>query len=309
MPAKLGSGHDMIKNYHRSYMQAKARFVKRMLLHRVQGQSRICPYCKSGAGVSRLTRKKLIMDILVCAKCRLIFRWPLDTVEELDTHYDAEFAEETPQVRLPAIDSLKQHMEDNFASIFGPDLNHKMNLLKAIRRSGRVLDYGCSWGYSSHLMRKNGYEVIGFEVSKPRAEYARKNLGLSVIDSVQELDALPSGSFDVIYSNNVLEHLPMIGDALATCGRLLNENGVTIHALPNFGGRARQTGQWLNWIGEDHPIAPTCDFFRLALPAAGLTRFNFASAPFDEQQIGRITDASGPAWQLDGDELLIVAQK
>jgi hypothetical protein len=106
----------MIKNYHRSYVQSKARFFKRMLFHRARGQSRVCPYCKSGDAVSRLTRKKLIMDILICAKCRLIFRWPFDTTEELDTHYDAEFAENTPQVQMPAMDKLKKHMEDDFAA-------------------------------------------------------------------------------------------------------------------------------------------------------------------------------------------------
>ena len=299
----------MIRDYYRSYTRSKFRFAKRMLLHRLRRQPRICPYCGPSSPVRRMMRKKLIMDILQCAKCHLIFRWPLDTADELDTHYETEFAEESPQVRLPELSELPTHIRDDFATMFGPDLAHKIGILKAIRPQGRVLDYGCSWGYTTYLMRKNGYEAAGFEVSKSRAEYAKKNLGLTVIDSLAALDSVPAGSFDVVFSNNVLEHLPSIGGALASCSRLLAADGIALHVLPNFSGRARRSGEWLQWIGEDHPVAPTMEFFTTALPAAGFRGFKFATTPLDEEALTAVMDRSGPSSQLDGDELLIVAQK
>jgi SAM-dependent methyltransferase len=158
-------------------------------------------------------------------------------------------------------------------------------------------------------MRKNGYETVGFEVSKSRAEYARKNLGLTVIDSVAGLDSMPDGSFDIIYSNHVLEHLQGIRDALASFARLLRGDGIAFHVLPNFSGEAWRSGEWINWIGEDHPIAPTMEFFKKALPAAGFGRFKFASTPFDGKALAAVTDLSRESSQLDGYELLIVAQK
>jgi 2-polyprenyl-3-methyl-5-hydroxy-6-metoxy-1,4-benzoquinol methylase len=299
----------LIRNYYRSYVRSKFRFARRMLLHRMRRQPRVCPYCGPSSPVSRMERKKLIMDILQCGKCRLIFRWPLDTAEDLDIHYETQFAEESPQVRLPEPSDLPTLIKSDFATIFGPDLGHKMSILKAVRRHGRVLDYGCSWGYSSYLMRKNGYEVVGLEVAKSRAEYARKYLGITVIDTLAALDSVPAGSFDIVYTNNVLEHLPSIGDALASCARLLADDGIAMHVLPNFSGRARRSGQWLHWIGEDHPVAPTIEFFQTALPAAGLRRFKFATTPLDEDAIAAIMDPSRQSSQLDGDELLIVAQK
>ena len=299
----------MIREYYRSYTRSKFRFARRMLLHRLRRQPRVCPYCGPSSPVSRMMRKKLIMDILQCAKCHLIFRWPLDTAEELDTHYETQFAEEAPQVRLPAPSELQTLIKDDFATMFGPDLGHKISILKTIRPEGRVLDYGCSWGYTTHLMRKNGYEAIGFEVSKSRAEYARKNLGLTVIDSLAALDSVPAGSFDVVFSNNVLEHLPSIGAALASGARLFAVDGIALHVLPNFSGRARRSGEWLQWIGEDHPVAPTMEFFATALPAAGLRRFKFATSPFDEEAITAVMDRSRASSQLDGDELLVVARK
>jgi SAM-dependent methyltransferase len=280
-----------------------------MLQHRLIGQPRACPYCGPSSPLSLLRRKKLIMDILQCGNCRLIFRWPIDDPEELDVHYESGFAEAAPQVRTPDPNDLQTLIENDFAPIFGPDLKHKIAVLKAIRGNGRVLDYGCSWGYTCALMRKNGYETVGFEISKWRAEYARTNLGLTVIDSVAGLGTMPNGCFDIIYSNHVLEHLQGIRDALDTFARLLSSDGIALHVIPNFGGGAWQSGEWINWIGQDHPIAPTIEFFKMALPAAGFGRLKFASTPFDESALSTITDPDRESSMLEGHELLIVSQK
>lgn len=298
----------MIKNYYRSYVGSKFRYVRRMLRHRLRGQPRVCPHCGPSSAVSRLRRKKLVVDILQCSKCRLIFRWPLDTLEELDVHYESQFAEEAPQVRLPDSRELEALLKADFAPIVG-DVSHKISVLRAVKPSGRVLDYGCSWAYATYLLRKNGYDAVGFEVSRSRAAYGRKHLAVPVMDSLAELEALPNGSFDIVYSNHVLEHLPSIGTTLALCARLLRDDGVAFHILPNFTGAAARSGLWLKWIGEDHPIAPTVEFFERALPAAGLQRFQFASSPFDEEVVAAVAGRSGRRPQLDGDELLIVAQK
>ncbi len=172
-----------------------------------------------------------------------------------------------------------------------------------------MLDYGCSWGYATSLLRKNGYDATGFEISKPRAAYAREHLGVPVVNSVAELESLPRESFDVIYSNHVLEHVPSIGKTLALFARLLRDDGVAFHILPNFTGKAARSGLWLAWIGEDHPIAPTVEFFERALPAAGLGRFRFVSSPFDAEAVAAIQGKAAKLSQLDGDEVLILAQK
>jgi 2-polyprenyl-3-methyl-5-hydroxy-6-metoxy-1,4-benzoquinol methylase len=271
---------------------------------RLSRQPRVCPYCGPSSPVSRLQRKKLIVDILQCGDCGLIFRWPTDTVEELAQHYDNEYAEEAPQVRLPDPQELPALLDADFTPLFR-DVIHKIRVLRRVRSSGRVLDYGCSWGYATSLLRKNGYDAVGFELSRPRAAYARKYLVVPVVDSLDGLESLPSGSFDIIYSNHVLEHVPAIGATLNLFCRLLKDDGTAFHILPNFTGKTARAGAWLEWIGEDHPIAPTAEFFGRALPAAGLNRLRFTSSPFSEER-GVPADRDA---QLDGDELLFVAQK
>jgi len=299
----------LIKNYYRSYARSKFRYVKRMLRHRLRGQPRVCPYCGPESPLSRVCRKKLVVDILKCDTCRLTFRWPLDSPEELEVHYENEFAEESPQVRLPGPDELRALRDSDFRSLHG-GFRDQLRVLRAVKPAGRVLDYGCSWGYVTYLFRKEGYDAVGFDVSRTRAAYGREHLAVSVIDSLSELESLHEESFDVVYSNNVLEHLASIGKALALCGKLLRDRGVAFHVLPNFTGKTARSGnKWLSWIGEDHPVAPTMEFFERALPAAGLKRFQFATSPFDDEVIAAVSGRPGTHLQLEGDELLILAWK
>jgi len=40
---------------------------------------------------------------------------------------------------------------------------------------GRVLDYGCSWGYIVQRLLHHGYVAVGYEVSRRRARFGQGN--------------------------------------------------------------------------------------------------------------------------------------
>lgn len=258
--------------------------------------------------VKLVRRKKLIVEILQCQSCHLWFRWPADSAGEHDTYYQEEFAGDSPQVVLPGESELLLLTAANFSG--SPlDINKKVRVLHSLRPGGRVLDFGSSWGYGTYQLQQCGFDVLGFEISRPRAEYGRRRLGLKIIDSLEELEKLPAGSFDVVFSNHVVEHLPNIAAVFPLLTRLLKENGFVFHVLPNFMGKKARSGYWLKWIGEDHPIAPAMPFFEFAIPRAGLTKPVFGSSPFDDQMAGMLKDGSGAALSTEGDELLVFAQK
>jgi SAM-dependent methyltransferase len=250
----------------------------------------------------------MIVEILQCQSCHLWFRWPLDTPHEHDSYYQVDFAGDAPQIVLPGTDELRLLESTNFSG--SPlDINNKVRVLQALRPGGRVLDFGCSWGYGTYQLRQQGFDVVGFEISRPRAEFGRTKLGLNLIDSFDELAMLPEGSFDIIFSNHVVEHLPDIGKTFAIFTRLLKQNGFVFHVLPNFMGRMARSGYWLKWIGEDHPIAPAIPFFEFAIPRAGLTRPIFGSNPFDDRMARALADKPGASLSTEGDELLVYAHK
>jgi len=288
--------------------KAKFRFARKLIRHRLERQPRVCPYCGPSSTLRLIRRKKLIMDILQCETCHLIIRWPADTPEEHEVYYQHEFAEDSPQVIMPTSEELRILVETNFLG--SPlDINHKVRVLKALRPAGRVLDFGCSWAYGTYQLQQHGFDAVGFEISKPRADYGRTNLGQKVIDSFEELNAVPPGSYDVIFTNHVIEHLPDIRNSLCLLRGLLSKSGFVFHVLPNFTGKRARSGYWLKWIGEDHPIAPTIDFFRYAVPRSGLQTPVFGSSPFDESLIAALRAEAGTTLSTEGDELLVYAHQ
>ena len=289
-------------------IQAKMRYVRRMLYHRWHRQARVCPYCGPSSEVSLVRRKKVIVEILQCQSCHLWFRWPADTPSEHDSYYQEEFAGDAPQIMLPGIDELDLLKQSNFSG--SPlDINNKIRILQILHPGGRVLDFGCSWGYGTYQLCQHGFDAVGFEVSRPRAEFGRAKLGLNIIDNFEELSKLPDGSFDIVFSNHVVEHLPDIGKTFAILTRLLKENGFIFHVLPNFMGRMARSGYWVKWIGEDHPVAPAMPFFDFVLPRAGMTKPIFGSNPFDDQMAQALSTGPTASLSTEGDELLVYARK
>src|SRR5216683_5822231 len=45
----------------------------------------------------------------------------------------------------------------------------------------RIIDYGSSWGYLTYQLAKAGHDVQGYEISKSRAAYGVKNLGVEIL--------------------------------------------------------------------------------------------------------------------------------
>ena len=53
-----------------------------------------------------------------------------------------------------------------------------------------LLDFGCSWGYGSFQLKKQGYKVYSYEISKPRSNYAKTKLNIKIIDNWARLKTM-----------------------------------------------------------------------------------------------------------------------
>ena len=284
---------------------SKAAFATRMLQRRMMRPPRACPYCGESRELNLLGRKKLLLDVLRCPACRLTFRWPLETETESHRFYQGRYAEGAI-TRLPRPAELSRLVKSAFRGT-SLDLAAKIEILSALRPCGRVLDFGCSWGYGIHQLIARGYEAIGYEVSARRAAFGRRKLGVPIVDNARDLARLPSNSFDVIFSNHVLEHTPSIREVLDQFARLLVPGGLAFIVLPNFSGRAAIGGRFWNWIGEPHPLAPTREFFLHNLPRHGLRNVVTASDPFHVGMARHLQARHSDELPQDGDELLVLA--
>lgn len=288
------------------FSSRKIPFLKRMLRHRLAGRQPVCPFCGESTKLATIARKKLVLDILQCSSCLLIFRWPMETPEEFQAFYQQEYTEGAI-TDLPTAEDLRGMCDSGFP---GPlDHSGKIELLRALIPSARVLDYGCSWGYGLFQLRRQGFEGIGFEVSAPRALFARSWLGDEILERPAEIESLAKQSFDVIFSNHVVEHLPQLHDVFATFARLLRPAGLLFAVLPNFNGREARNGRFLNWIGEAHPIAPTREFFLRNLPAHGFRDVHCPSGPFSAAATDLARQGRFEKMETEGDELMVLAWK
>jgi 2-polyprenyl-3-methyl-5-hydroxy-6-metoxy-1,4-benzoquinol methylase len=143
---------------------------------------------------------------------------------------------------------------------------------------GRVLDFGCSWGYSLVQWKAAGYDAVGFEWARDRARFGRESLGVAIHDEFSALEREPAGSFDLVYADHVMEHLTMLRQPLDLFARLLRRGGALLIYVPNGAGMParRQGTAWRALIGESHTVALTAEWCNRNLPAHGFSSHCFS---------------------------------
>lgn len=109
---------------------------------------------------------------------------------------------------------------------------------------GRLLEVGAGLGLTSAYLSSCGFAIsalepagIGFE------EHAALAAGVAaVVGSTHELLAIGAGEldpaahghFDVIFSNNVLEHIDDLAGALGAMRTVMTPDGLMVHSCPNY---------------------------------------------------------------------------
>ncbi|MEE2565167.1 class I SAM-dependent methyltransferase [Hyphobacterium marinum] len=109
----------------------------------------------------------------------------------------------------------------------------------------RVLEVGSGIGALGHYLASRGIDIRGIEPAESgfdrmsrlaeRVSAAAGTTGFSAsARSAEDLDPDTDGSFDLIYSVHVLEHLPDPEAALAAMNGVLKPGGTMVHLCPNY---------------------------------------------------------------------------
>ncbi len=106
----------------------------------------------------------------------------------------------------------------------------------------RILEVGCGTGHNFPMLERFG-TVEAIEVDSAAREMAEKRLGRSVGSApLPALDGVPDGSFDLIGSFDVIEHIADDHAALAGIARCLKPGGKFVMTVPAH--------QWM-WSAHD----------------------------------------------------------
>lgn len=101
----------------------------------------------------------------------------------------------------------------------------------------RVLDAGCGAGYgSAYLIEQGAARVEAIDIDPQAIQFCREhfphpNLRYQAMD-LEQIRGFEPHSFDVIFSSNVLEHVPHVLFFFRHAWRLLKRDGVLFIAVP-----------------------------------------------------------------------------
>jgi SAM-dependent methyltransferase len=127
------------------------------------------------------------------------------------------------------------------------------------RAGARCLEVGPGQGLDLLRLKWLGWDPVGLDVDPAAAETARATSGCEVgVGPIRDVD-FPDGTFQLIYMNHVLEHLPDLADSLDRCSRLLAPGGRLVAVYPNPGSLGGRTqGHYAPiWDPPRHLVLPT----------------------------------------------------
>ena len=118
------------------------------------------------------------------------------------------------------------------------ELQQIINLLPTV---GSILEVGAGAGWQALLLKKHGYEVAAVDI--PSSRYLQNKI-FPVIPYDGFRLPFSDNAFDVIFSSNVLEHIPNLNTFESEIWRVLKPKGIAVHILP--------TTTWRFWTFLGH---------------------------------------------------------
>jgi SAM-dependent methyltransferase len=263
--------------------------LQRVKPFRFVGESRSCVLCGGNERSVVGTRDRYWKPLrnVLCSGCGLVFLDPMPTADEIERYYRNEYREHYHGDSKPR---AKAMLRDERGA------RERVALLAPQLRKGyRVLDIGAGTGAFVAAAAAAGWKAEGVEPHQGFADFARKHYRANIHATLLEDAPLVAGSFDLITSSHVFEHLRTPDDAFARVHRLLQPHGVfhinvpdiadpqrTPSARWHFGhvhGFTRETLSMLAWrsgfdlLPESPAHGPNLLLRRLDQPVADWMRF------------------------------------
>lgn len=136
-----------------------------------------------------------------------------------------------------------------FRSFFKP----LVKLIKDFRKTGKVLDIGCSAGFFLDEALACGFDVEGIELNKKAAAYCI-NKGFKVNNCLLHECFFNDELFDIVVMSHVLEHIADLNGFLKEVYRIMAPSGLLVLSQPSFRSliTAILKEKWYGWVPKDH---------------------------------------------------------
>lgn len=180
-----------------------------------------CPVC--GSHQSTFFANNGYLDYDRCERCSLIYMNPCFAAEAVNEGFKGEDALLMEYFRINS--KYKSRPQDKP----DPAVDGKLKDIYALRRSGRLLDLGCSVGDFLHKA-KHFYQVEGVEVNPDTAAIAGKHFTVHrrVLSELQ----LPA-VYDIVTLHQILYGVPDVAGLLRDIRAVLKDDGLLYINTPN----------------------------------------------------------------------------
>ena len=178
-------------------------------------------------------KKEKFLSVSCCPRTGMVFHQSSPTPEWLQNYYATEWDHGEGNELLTAEDLLSRR----------PNKVQHLLATRGVQVGHRVLDIGCGFGDQLWYFKQQGHSVTGIEPSVHRAAMAGRILDSIVINSPIEgvaLDHTFAGQqkFDLIYLNQVLEHLDRPLEVIREIRKILSPGGKLLIGVPDLFGEA-----------------------------------------------------------------------
>ncbi len=177
--------------------------------------------------------------IVECSRCGLVYVTPRLKEDALHEVYNEDYwSSKSPKTR-----GYADYRSE--ADLYLKTFRKRMALLKRYHPSpGRALDIGCAAGYFLRVLREEGWEGRGIELSPDIGKEAIQALGEDKVHIGDIQDApFQEGSFDLVSLWDVIEHVPDPHWFLDQALRFLKPDGILILETQNVKSR------FAGWLG------------------------------------------------------------
>ncbi len=167
------------------------------------------------------------LNVVVCQRCGLVFLNPQPTEQALSKFYQNEYlALSSPTEQI--LSSWEKHYQ-NFYSWLISNLPKTVNGLN-------ILDIGSGYGVWLRFFDNKSNRLIGVELSKQAADFARSKFGLTIYEMEFMKSRFAKEEFDLITALGIIEHLTNPLKALCEINRILKKGGYLYLMTPNLYG-------------------------------------------------------------------------
>jgi len=159
--------------------------------------------------------------VVKCEKCGLCYTNPIPNTERIQSRYiDARSSYNVPQFN----NAEELYWIDQ--EICFHEMKHHIS-----RRQDNILDFGCGRGGFTYLCQKEEYDATGIDMN---SRNINQGLSLGVRNIfVKNLEDVDTGSFSVITSVHVFEHLENCHAIVCEFMRILKKKGLCLVMVPN----------------------------------------------------------------------------